>query len=382
MIIEMKKKRTILVLTFCLLFGMSFGQELSRESSERIKADLALSWKAEQKAKYEKALVNRVMVRDSLKMFFWWKTYGECPSDGRSLYISMHGGGNAPSTINDQQWLNQTQLYHPSEGVYVAPRAPWNDWDMWFKPGMDEFLDDLIHTAVSCWDVNPDKVYLLGYSAGGDGVWRMGPRMADRWAAASMMAGHPGDVSLLSLRNTPFMIWCGELDSAYDRNKMARIRGQEMDSLSVADPGSYIHSTHIVEGKPHWMDQVDTVAITWMQQYRRDPYPKKIVWCQGDVMHRHFYWLTIPENEKATKGDIVRAELSGNTIEITACDYNRIRINLNDTMLNLDKKVKVRYKGKTVFKGKVARTEKHLRQSLGERGDIRYSFPSYIDVDL
>ena len=40
-------------------------------------------------------------------------------------------------------------------------------------------------------DVNPNKVYLLGYSAGGDGVYQLAPRMADRWAAAAMMADSP-----------------------------------------------------------------------------------------------------------------------------------------------------------------------------------------------
>ena len=31
-------------------------------------------------------------------------------------------------------------------------------------------------------NVNPNKVYLLGYSAGGDGVYQLAPRMANRWA--------------------------------------------------------------------------------------------------------------------------------------------------------------------------------------------------------
>jgi ABC-type multidrug transport system fused ATPase/permease subunit len=44
--------------------------------------------------------------------------------------------------------------------------------------------------------------------------------MADRWAAASMMAGHPGGVSLVNLRNTPYMMWVGALDKAYDRNAL------------------------------------------------------------------------------------------------------------------------------------------------------------------
>lgn len=93
----------------------------------------------------------------------------------------------------------------------------------------------MIQTAVVEMEVNPDKVYLLGYSAGGDGVWRMAPRMADRWAAASMMAGHPGEVSQVNLRNVPFMIWMGEYDGAYDRNKLAVEKGRVMDSLQQAE---------------------------------------------------------------------------------------------------------------------------------------------------
>ncbi len=42
----------------------------------------------------------------------------------------MHGGGAVPVQVNDQQWLNQIQLYRPEEGIYVAPRAPTNTWNL------------------------------------------------------------------------------------------------------------------------------------------------------------------------------------------------------------------------------------------------------------
>jgi poly(3-hydroxybutyrate) depolymerase len=51
----------------------------------------------------------------------------------------------------------------------------------------------------------------MGYSAGGDGVFQIAPRMADHWAAAAMMAGHPGDAAALNLRNLPFTIFMGGL---------------------------------------------------------------------------------------------------------------------------------------------------------------------------
>src|SRR5438309_502028 len=43
------------------------------------------------------------------------KTFGQKPKDGWNLFISMHGGGNAPAAVNDQQWENQIKLYQPKD---------------------------------------------------------------------------------------------------------------------------------------------------------------------------------------------------------------------------------------------------------------------------
>lgn len=338
-------------------------------------------WKKEVKKKYHRFWVLKNFSRDGLQMKFDYRVFGELPEDGRSLFISMHGGGNAPEALNTQQWKNQIRLYEPREGVYVAPRAPWDDWNMWFKPGLDEFFDALIQTAVVEMEVNPDKVYLLGYSAGGDGVWRMAPRMADRWAAASMMAGHPGEVSQVNLRNVPFMIWMGENDGAYDRNKLAVEKGRVMDSLQQAEPEGYIHETHIVKGKGHWMDRADTAAIAWMTKYKRNALPKKIVWRQEEVMRPFMYWLGV-DLETARPGMAVVAELSGNEIKIEACDYPKLRIYLNDRMVDMDKPVKVTYKGKVLFEKKLARTAKCMARTLCERGDSELVFSGYVEVEI
>ena len=360
----------------------SFAQKnLTADEAKNASALLELQWREQMKQLHKEALENEVFKRGKLQMKFKAITYGEKPSDGRSLYISMHGGGATHKRVNDQQWDNQIRLYKPEEGVYVAPRAPWNDWNMWFKPGMDEFFEMLIQAAVATMDVNPDKVYLMGYSAGGDGAWRMAPRMADRWAAASMMAGHPGEASQVSLRNTPFMIWMGENDSAYDRNKLAVKHGAIMDSLQQADNEGYIHETHIIKGKGHWMDRVDAAAVPWMAQYKRNPYPTKVVWRQEEVTRKAFYWLSVPEEECRHKAMVV-AEIDKNVINISESDYSRLIIYLNDEMVDLNKPVVVNYKGKKVFKGKLPRTIANMARTLAERGDLRYMFPAMVEVEL
>ena len=359
-----------------------FAQKnLTADETEKAAALLESQWREQMKQLHKEALENETFKRGRLQMKFKAITYGEKPADGRSLYISMHGGGATHKRVNDQQWDNQIRLYKPQEGVYVAPRAPWDDWNMWFKPGMDEFFEMLIQAAVATMDVNPDKVYLMGYSAGGDGVWRMAPRLADRWAAASMMAGHPGEALQVSLRNTPFMIWMGENDSAYDRNKLAVKHGAIMDSLQQADTEGYIHETHIIKGKGHWMDRVDAAAVPWMAQYKRNPYPNKIVWRQEEVTRPAFYWLSVPEKECRHKAMVV-AEIDKNVIEISESDYSRLTICLNDEMVDLNKPVVVNYKGKKVFKGKLSRTIANMARTLDERDDLRYMFPAMVEVEL
>lgn len=314
---------------------------------------------------------------DSMKL--WWTVYGEKPADGRSLWISLHGGGGTTPEVNDQQWRNQMRLYRPSEGVYVAPRSPLEAWDMWCQQPIDSMYRVLIRTMIAHYDVNPDKVYLLGYSAGGDGVWRMAPRMADHWAAASMMAGHPGDVRLENLLNTPFMIWCGALDAAYDRNKLDRERGVQMDSLQRVCPDGYVHETHIMEGKGHWMDREDAAALPWMAQYKRQAWPKHIIWQQEAVLRPDFYWLSAPRNE-LKRGKRVDAVVKGNTINISRCDYSSLTLYLSDELVNLKKPVTIKLRGKKVFKGKVKPSEETYRQALYLRQDPRFAAPSQIVV--
>jgi len=293
----------------------------------------------------------------------------------------MHGGGECPKEINDEQWLNQIYLYEPKEGLYVAPRAPWNTSDLWHKKGLDIMLEKLIQACVVFENVNPDKVYLLGYSAGGDGVWRMAPRMADKWAAASMMAGHPGNASQVNLRNLPYMIWMGEHDSAYNRNILAKEKGATMDSLSQNDPGGYIHETHIIKDKGHWMEQLDTAALSWMSKYRRNPYPEKIVWRQEEVLRNHFYWISAPADE-LQHGKTAIIERKGNEIHIKQCDYTKLTIYLNDEMFDLDDKITIFYNGKKIFKKKIKRNIQNLYHSINVRNDLRYMFPSILEIEL
>lgn len=388
-LVQLNAKWSLCLIGFCCFSLHLFGQS-KRAMRERAmaKPEVALvgerlkkDWVKLTKSRLGLYYRQRTLTHNGVTMPLWWVTYGEKPADGYSLFISLHGGGGTTQETNNQQWENQKYLYRPQQAVYVAPRAPWNLWDMWCHEGIDPLYEQLIQMCVAFEGVNPDKVYLMGYSAGGDGVWRMAPRMADSWAAASMMAGHPGDVSLLNLRNTPFMIWCGEHDAAYNRNTLAAQRGLQMDSLQQHDPLGYVHQTHIIKGMGHWMNRVDSAAVPWMTKFRRNPYPKKIVWQQAEVVKPYFYWLGVPPAELAP-GKMLRAYIQGNCVHITQCDYTTLTLYLNDELVDLDKFVTVKYGKRVLFKGRLKRKESTMRQTLFERNDWSYMFPTSVTVTM
>ena len=359
----------------------SKAQSLTKQQAEALERQLLTQWRDSVRHAMADAYAQRAITHDAGTMRLHWTVYGDEPADGRSLYISLHGGGGAPAELNDSQWHNQWLLYQPAEGVYLCPRPPYNTWDLHFRPDLDAYYDDIIRMMQVFDHVNPDKVYLMGYSAGGDGVWRLAPRLADRWAAASMMAGHPGDVSLLNLRNLPFMIWCGANDAAYNRNHECARQMSRLDSLQHADVRGYVHANHLVAGKGHWMDRADTLAVGWMAQHRRQSYPDVLVWQQGDVPQPTFYWLQV-EPDEMQRDRQVRIRRSGNTFTIDRCDYSRLTLLLNDALCRLDRPVIVRYAGRTLFEGKVRRSADVMRHTLYERGDPAYVFSARLTLTL
>ena len=352
---------------------------LSKTETEVYTQQLINEWKEKVRTDMEASYKNKEITIGDKTMRLAWTVFDEKPKDGYALYISLHGGGEGSAEVNDEQWYNQQWLYEPDNAVYLAPRAISNTWDLHFLPETDAFYHKIIMMTTVFLDVNPDKVYLMGYSAGGDGVWRLAPRLADYWAAASMMAGHPGDVSLVNLRNTPFSIWCGAEDEDYDRNLRCAERIEEMKALHEADPEGYIYDGHIVPGKGHWMDFEDAAAVPWMAQFKRNPYPKRIVWQQEEVLQNSFYWITAPADE-LQRGKKVIADIIGNTISINQCDYSKLTLSLCDKMIDLDKPVKVTFKDKTLFNGMVERQLSTLRSTLYERNDPSYIFPAQIQI--
>ena len=352
---------------------------LTRQDSDSARQLLWRDYAATAKKARAAEMKAKVITRGNLKMPFHYQIFGKKPKNGRSLFISMHGGGGAPKRVNDQQWENQKRLYRPKEGVYLCPRAPTNTWNLWHQGHIDPMFERIIQNMVIFEGVDPNRVYIMGYSAGGDGVYQVAPRFADRLAAAAMMAGHPNETSPLGLRNIGFTLHMGGKDSAYNRNKVARAWKKKLADLQKGDPKGYRHHVKIHEQFGHWMQRKDAVAVPWMAKFTRNPLPEKIVWKQDDVTHGQFYWLAVDVKTIKGRATIV-ATRDGQNVKITADGADAVTVLLDDRMLDLDKPVAISLGGKSVFRGRVHRNIAALAMSLAERGDRELMFAAQVAV--
>jgi predicted esterase len=341
-------------------------------------------------------------------------TIGEAPAHGYPLYIALHGGGSAPPSLNDSQWDHMKRYYRDSvqQGVYVAPRGISDTWDLHFQPASYALMERLIENMVLFENVDPDRVYLTGFSAGGDGVYQLTPRLADRLAAANMSAGHPNGVNFVNLASTPFCVQVGERDSAYNRNHVTAETNDKLDKLADSNPGFYEHQAFVHKGRPHnfadndpgqnsylvmdsphkWLIDNDTSAhgantnaVAWLNQYTRNPLPERVVWDLTTRAQRQtsgqWYWLDIGNETAETLGTDTIVASYDPVLNMVIVDQAKksLRVLLNDQMLDLDETVHVLVNDQHIDVP-VKRSEAMQEATLEQRTDPRWIFSAAIDL--
>lgn len=308
----------------------------------------------------------------------------------KGLLIGMHGGGAG----SGDAWTAHGALDGAARSlglVALFPEVLEKTERGWTDSGSEEFVLDLIESAVRTWKVDRDRIYFSGHSMGGYGTWMLGAHHADVVAGLAASAGAPTpvfgpagtetDISwgiVPNLRNVPLRIY----QSDDDRNVPPLANRVAVKKLEEARTrwGGYDFEYWEVPGRGHDLPPGGMLALLEKLEGKpRQPRPNKLVWQPALKWKRHFYWLWW---DAPRVGAIVEAELDSGANEVRVrCegDATGLRVLLDDDLLDLDRELVVKLDGVEVFRG-LARRNLGMLARTAARNDSALTFSASVPL--
>jgi predicted peptidase len=183
------------------------------------------------------------------------------PATKWPLVVALHGyGGNQdyffaalhelPDLLEEHGFIFVAPLGYSTGGWYGAPldipgnrprssgqpppQVTQTPEEMKRERALSEAdVMNVVDLVVREYNVDPDRMYLMGHSMGGMGTYVLGQKYAERWAAIAVMSGTLADAtySLDRLRDVAVMLSAGEQETAVVAAAQAQITA--MNELGI-----------------------------------------------------------------------------------------------------------------------------------------------------
>jgi len=336
----------------------------------------------------------------------WYeKVVGNAGQYGYALFICLHGGGQGSQQMNDSQWKDIIPFESggfQNGTIAVACRGITNTWNLHFVDESFPAITRLIEDYIIFRGVDPNRVYLMGFSAGGDGTYSLSQRIPHLLAACSPQAGHPNGVSTINICNCPIYLAAGEKDSAFKRNEVCveyykKIMGQNGKYL-----GNYVAKVEVVGGSGHsfqcWktprksffngsrsLSQTNETAFTFMYSHTRNPYPTDISLDVKTFLTKlrnyytqrgnTFYNIEVGKNTS----DMIQVQINYNNNVITVKEGTNFKLNLISSLFRRGNVVSVVAGGKTT-QYRLQQDANYAKNNMKLFCDPNYGFDSYVTV--
>jgi hypothetical protein len=166
-----------------------------------------------------------------------------------------------------------------------------------------------------------DRVYLAGRGAGVAAAMEIANGFPDRFCGIIGRTGDAAEMSPANLSNIPcFFAGGGKNATAFQK---------------AATDAKYAECTLNPSGK------IEDVWA-WVQSTTRTSHPEKVTLHPGNPFPTKAYWVGLPRMEYGESAQLTaKVDRASNTITVEATGVQAITIFLNDTMVDMDKPVKV-----------------------------------------
>lgn len=217
--------------------------------------------------------------------------------------FELHGGMGAEEWVElDGAW---SPGWRPVPGQIVVLPAGW--WDsMWWEHGQVENFEAILREVRATWNVDENRVVLVGSSDGGAGLFFQAMRTPDRWAGYAGFVAPPdrlvradfrpdGQMHPSNLFGQRFLLAYGE------RDKLVPWRYAEA-YLELFERSGAVLEAYVLEGQGHQLSlprEREQELARFLWHTVRDPLPDRLSWAteRTDRYHRRS-WLVIDELEE------------------------------------------------------------------------------------
>jgi predicted esterase len=366
---------------------------------------------------------------DELLYFVVPETYRSDSAAG--LIVFMHGGGKKTSSRAPRVYMDYADddtppnksllgdLFAATGMIAVGPSAlEGNTSRRWCVRDSDEYLADVIAECKSRFNIDPDRVFLMGHSMGGFGAYHHIQRQPDRFAAVIASSGSWSLARWPVIQGTPLCIVHG----VYDARDHVRPHFTDIDyarwtdKLLTEQKLDHVYLEH--DGK-HAVGYARTKLAEFFKSagsLRRDPYYPHVALASPAGFKesfcfpvRHNRWLTL---DKATDGSIVYDALlardtrdfstwhlehrkirrqgaaieavnrGDNTIAVTSENVARFTVWLHPRMIDVTKSVVILVNGKQQFSGKLRPSLTTALESYLRREDWGLVYPIKVELTV
>ena len=355
---------------------------------------------------------------------------GYRPDKSAGLIVFLHGGGRTSSRrapryfmnfLDEEEGSDSSQLgdlFAATGMIAVGPSAPWNEDSAyrWCLQESDEYLADVIRECQTRFNIDSDRVFLIGHSMGGFGAYHHIQRQPDRFAGVVANAGSWSLAYWPVIRGTPLCIVHGVRDAIRDeRWHYTDIEyARWTDKLLSRQKMDYVYFEH--EGEHGISDGKEYVAryFNSAQKQRRDACSPHVVLASPVGFDedycfpvKHNRWLTLDQavdgnleydalvtngeedfddwrlkhrKQKLEGASIDAVNRGDNTIVVTTRNVARFAVWLHPRMIDVTKPVRVVVDGKVRFAAKVKPTLATALESYERRGDWGLIYPIKIEL--
>lgn len=349
------------------------------------------------------AAVMALKERDSLAVPVVQDTLARLP-----FYLYIHGSG-----LKNDEWVASMQwalYFDDAPAAYMVPQIPnEGEYYRWWQKAKQYAWEKVFRQLFLNDSIDANRLYIFGISEGGYGSQRLASFYADYLAAAGPMAGGDklDDAPVENCANIAFSLRTGADDVFFCRNILTRYAKEAFDSLEAKHPGMFRHWIELIPGYGHAIDYRPTTP--WLSKQVRNPYPKTVLWEDFPTDHIHrkgFYNLQVLE--RPAERTYYEMNINGNRVDITASEVTytvsetdttwhmpimntrtytpakrgRLRIYLNDKLVDLSKPVTVSVNGKEAFRGKLKPDVRDMAESCALYFDPCRVYPASVEVGL